>query len=174
MQKKTTAYNKGKHPLSGRPFLIVVFLALMLLLKGTSIAESDHQKMIHDMSHNVMPFDISKTTHIFEMTETGGIQQVIAKDPNNAEQIRLIREHLRHEAMRFKNGDFSDPASLHGASMPGLKELAAGASKMSIEYSEIPNGGQITFTTHDIHLLTAVHRWFGAQLSEHGADATYR
>jgi len=108
------------------------------------------------------------------MTETGGIQQVIAKDPNNAEQIRLIREHLRHEAVRFKNGDFSDPASLHGASMPGLKELAAGASKMSIEYSEIPGGGQIAFTTHDIRLLTAVHRWFGAQLSEHGADATYR
>jgi hypothetical protein len=58
--------------------------------------------------------------------------------------------------------------------MPGLKDLAAGASKMGIEYSDIPSGGQITFTTHDIHLLTAVHRWFGAQLSEHGADATYR
>lgn len=27
------------------------------------------------------------------------------------------------------------------------------------------------FSTQDRHLLTAIHRWFGAQLSEHGADA---
>lgn len=172
--KKISAYFKGSFHSFRTPFLFVVFITLILLLSGTSMAESGHQEMIHDMAHKVMPFDMSKTTHIFEMTETGGVQQVIAKDPNDAEQIRLIREHLRHEAMRFKNGDFSDPASLHGSSMPGLKELAAGAAKMSIEYSDIPSGGQITFTTHDIHLLTAVHRWFGAQLSEHGADATYR
>jgi len=168
-------YFEEKQRLIGRPLLFIVFFILILtLMRGTCMAGSEHQKMIHDMAHKVMPFDISKTTHIFEMTETGGIQQVIAKDSNDTEQIRLIREHLQHEAVRFRNGDFSDPASLHGSSMPGIKELAAGASKMTIEYSPIPNGGQITFTTHDIHLLTAVHRWFGAQLSEHGADATYR
>jgi len=172
--KKTTAYFKERRPLFGSPFLFAVFLTLILLLRGTSIAGSDHQKTIHDMSHNVMPFDILKTKHIFEMTETGGIRQVVVKDPINTKQISLIMENLRHEAARFRNGDFSDPASLHGASMPGLKELAAGSSKISIEYSDIPSGGQIVFTTHDIHLLTAVHRWFGAQLSEHGADATYR
>jgi hypothetical protein len=121
-----------------------------------------------------MPFDLAKTTHIFEMTHTGGIQQVIVKDANDTQQIGLIRQHLEHEAMLFRKGNFSDPASLHGAEMPGLKELAGGASNMSIEYSDLSNGGQITFTTHDIHLLTAVHRWFGAQLSEHGADAVSR
>lgn len=118
--------------------------------------------------------DLSKTTHIFEMTATGGIQQVEAKDPKDFEQIELIRQHLQHEAMLFKNGNFSDPASLHGAAMPGLRELSAGASKIKIEYSDIPKGGQITFTTKDIPLLTAIHRWFGAQLSEHGSDAIPR
>jgi hypothetical protein len=43
-----------------------------------------------------------------------------------------------------------------------------------MEYTALPNGGQITFTTDDLHLITATHRWFGAQLSDHGADATYR
>lgn len=26
------------------------------------------------------------------------------------------------------------------------------------------------FETRDLRLLTAIHRWFGAQLSEHGSD----
>jgi hypothetical protein len=39
---------------------------------------------------------------------------------------------------------------------------------------ELPHGAQITFITSDLKLITALHRWFGAQLSDHGADATYR
>jgi hypothetical protein len=38
-------------------------------------------------------------------------------------------------------------------------------------YSDLPDGAEITFKTTDPQLLTAIHRWFGAQLSEHGADA---
>ena len=29
----------------------------------------------------------------------------------------------------------------------------------------------ITFETKELGIITAIHRWFGAQLSEHGADA---
>ncbi|MBE7552619.1 MAG: hypothetical protein HS126_16235 [Anaerolineales bacterium] len=126
------------------------------------------------MGHQVMPFDLSQTTHIFEMTDSGGIQQVIAKDPGDKAQISLIQQHLQHEAMRFGTGDFSDPTSLHGAEMPGVKELAGSTTQVKIEYTTLPNGAQITFTTQDLHLITAIHRWFGAQLSDHGSDATYR
>jgi hypothetical protein len=55
-----------------------------------------------------------------------------------------------------------------------VRELAAGSARVKIDYSTLPNGAQLTFTTQDPHLITAVHRWFGAQLSDHGADATYR
>jgi len=55
--------------------------------------------------------------------------------------------------------------------MPGLAALQAGASGIKVAYKALPIGGEITFTTKDLHLLTAIHRWFGAQLSEHGADA---
>ncbi len=158
----------------GKPVSIYMLVLSLAFLGSIETAQAGHQAMVHEKGHQVMPFDLSKSTHIFEMTETSGIQQVAAKDPNDAEQIGLIRQHLQHEAMLFKSGNFSDPASLHGADMPGLKELSAGASKIKIEYFEIPKGGQVTFTTKDIHLLTAIHRWFGAQLSEHGADATTR
>jgi hypothetical protein len=73
--------------------------------------------------------------------------------------------------MRLSEGDFSDPRSLHGQDMPGVKELSEGASMIRIDYSELPNGAQITFETDDVRLITAIHRWFGAQLSDHGADA---
>ncbi len=118
-----------------------------------------------------MPFDMSKTVHIFKMTESGGVQRVVAKDPGAADQIALIRMHLQHEAESFRRGDYSDPAMLHGADMPGLKELKIGASHIKVSYTPVPAGAEITFETTDLHLLTALHRWFGAQLSEHGADA---
>lgn len=99
---------------------------------------------------------------------------MIARDPSDKEQIALIQQHLQHEAMQFRKGHFSDPASLHGADMTGIKALASSASRVKIEYAPLPNGAQITFTTQDLHLITAIHRWFGAQLSDHGSDATYR
>jgi hypothetical protein len=155
-------------------FAVLGPFAILLLAGCASPTHSGHQAMIHDMGHRVMPFELSKTQHIFEMTDNGGIQQVIVKNSSDKEQIRPIQEHLQHLATEFRAGDFSTPASLHGADMPGLKELAAGAARIKVEYAALPNGGQITFTTNDLHLITAIHRWFGAQLSDHGADATYR
>lgn len=146
-------------------------LAILLLFAVTVVFAQTHQEHVHQMGHSVMPFDVSKTVHIFKMTESGGVQRVIAKDANASDQIVLIQQHLRHEAEKFQRGDYGDPATLHGADMPGLKELQAGASRIKVSYSELPNGAQITFETTDLHLLTALHRWFGAQLSEHGADA---
>jgi hypothetical protein len=75
------------------------------------------------------------------------------------------------ESERFQHGDYSDPATLHGADMPGLKEIQTGAPHIKVSYTPLPNGAEIMFETTDAHLLTALHRWFGAQLSEHGADA---
>ena len=150
--------------------LPTAFAALLLLVGATAFAETPQQR-VHDMSHTVMPFAMSKTLHIFRMTETGGVEKVIARDPNDADQIALIRRHLEHEAKRFQRGNYSDPARLHGADMPGLKELEAGASHIRVSYAQLPAGAAITFKTTNLHLLTTIHRWFGAQLSEHGADA---
>jgi hypothetical protein len=148
---------------------------LIFLYAGCTFMQPEsRQEHIHHMGSGVMPFDLSKTTHVFQMTEEGGIQRVFAKDPTDTKQIALVQQHLHHEAERFQKGDFSDPAALHGEEMPGLKELTAGAARLTVTYAALPNGAEITFATQDIRLVTAVHQWFGAQLSEHGADATYR
>jgi hypothetical protein len=148
-------------------------LALAVLLSGATAiaATTSDQEHVHQMAHEVMPFDISRTLHIFRMTERGGVQQVVIRNKDASDQVVLIQQHLQHEAENFRKGDYSDPAHLHGAAMPGVKELEQGARHVKVSYAPLSNGGQITFDTSDVHLLTAVHRWFGAQLSEHGADA---
>jgi hypothetical protein len=146
--------------------------AVVLFLVGCSAAPSQsRQEHIHHVGHTVMPFTLDGTRHIFRMTETGGVQQVIVKDSSESGQIPLIRQHLEREAALFERGDFSDPAALHGAGMPGLAELRAGASRIKVTYTALPSGAEIRYEASDIQLITAIHRWFGAQLSEHGADA---
>ena len=146
-------------------------MVLFLALGPSAVLAHTKQESVHHMAHMVMPFAIDETTHLFRMTDSGGVERVIVKDASAKDQVALIQRHLEHEAQAFQRGDYSDPASLHGAAMPGLKDLQAGAAKIGISYSALPNGAEITFKTTDIHLLTAIHRWFGAQLSEHGADA---
>ena len=153
---------------------IVATFAAVRWLSSPAQPSSNRQSTVHDMSQEVMPFNLGKTTHIFEMTDTGGIQEVIADDPDDAPQVQLIQQHLQHEVALFRSGNFSDPTSLHGTEMPGVKDLAAGVQNIEMEYVELPTGAQITFITSDLELITALHRWFGAQLSDHGPDATYR
>lgn len=146
--------------------------AAFLLACACSVASAQtQQKQVHHMGHMVMPFDLDQTMHVFRMTESGGVERVVVRDASAKDQVALIQRHLQHEASAFQRGDYSDPAALHGATMPGLKDLQAGAAKIRIAYSALPTGAEITFNTTDLHLLTAIHRWFGAQLSQHGADA---
>jgi hypothetical protein len=145
---------------------------LMLAIATIPALADTTQEHVHNMSHGVMPFDMSKTAHVFAMTEQGGVQKVVTRSSGDTDQVAMIRHHLQHEADAFQKGDFGDPVNLHGATMPGLADLQANAALIRITYSELPDGAQITFEAHDIHTITAIHRWFGAQLSEHGADAT--
>ena len=175
-QQQTNKYKRNLFivALSSALVTSLVIVGLLVAAGWVALPEDDRQTEVHDMSSQVMPFNLGDTTHIFEMTETGGIQQVVANDPSDDTQITLILQHLQHEATRFISGDFSDPTSLHGTEMPGIKELTNGVGEITIEFSELPDGGQITFTTQNSSLITAIHRWFGAQLSDHGLDATYR
>lgn len=90
-------------------------IAILLPLSGSIALSQMPQERVHKMSHSVMPFDMSKTIHVFKMTESGGVEQVLAKDPREIYQVALIRRHLKHEAEKFQRGDYSDPVKLHGA-----------------------------------------------------------
>ncbi len=133
-------------------------------------ASPERLEEVAERGAEVMPFDLERSTHIFEKIENGGRQQVISDD-GDAEQIQLIQQHLEEIAGRFTQGDFHQPDMIHGHAMPGLHELMMGHEKMSIEYTSMENGGQILYTTEDTDMIAAIHTWFDAQRSDHGEHA---
>ena len=156
------------------PKSILAFGALSIL--GCAQADQsseleERRAQVAAAGAQVMPFDLDATTHVFEKTGFGGIQQVVA-DAADPRQVTLIREHLEMEAGRFARGDFHDPAMIHGEHMAGLHQLVQGHERLSIEYSEIHDGGQILYSTGDPDLVAAIHDWFDAQRRDHGDHAS--
>lgn len=155
--------------------LIALSLLAFLMTAPVSAAEKASEQRLDEVAgrgSQVMPFDLEKTTHIFSKTDTGGIQQVIAKDKSDTVQIDRIRLHLNEIAKEFQQSDYSNPEKIHGASMPGLAELkAAKPGQIKIVYKELPDGAEITYSTHVEKLKLAIHHWFDAQLSDHARYA---
>jgi len=83
----------------------------------------------------------------------------------------LIQSHLKEESERFRKGDFSDPAKIHGDDMPGLAQLKAGAKEINVRYTALPDGAEIRYQANDPKLVMAIHQWFSAQVSDHGHHA---
>ena len=155
---------------------IIISFAILLLAGASLIVYQQkqtqtRQEYIHNRGVMVMPFDLNKTTHLFTKTDQGGVQKILVKDPQDTEQVELIRTHLQKEKELFDNGDFSDPSSLHGESMPGLSVLEQSADRLEVEYADLPDGAQLTYLTDDEEVIDALHIWFMAQLQDHGMDA---
>ncbi|TKK90373.1 aspartate carbamoyltransferase [Herbidospora galbida] len=138
-----------------------------------SVDQRDRQAEIAARSREVMPFDLETTTHRFAKSPSGGVQSVTSDDPGDSTQVTLIREHLTEETARFSRGDYGDPASIHGAEMPGLDRLRRGHEAIDVRYAELPTGAQITYRTTDASLITALHAWFDAQVTDHGRHAEH-
>lgn len=140
-------------------------------IRSISATEARLDEVVSRGVH-VMPFDLEKTLHVFTSVEKGGVQQVIVKDKNDAEQIALIRQHLSKIAREFNQGDFSNPVKIHGNKMAGLEALStAEKGTLSIIYKELPDGAQIDYTSEKADLVTAIHQFFEAQLSDHARHA---
>ncbi len=155
---------------------LVPLLLSILILSSAYAAPKATEKRIAEVARrgvHVMPFDLDLSTHVFSKTAKGGVQDVIAKNPNNPLQIKLIREHLTKISRDFRQGDFSDPAKIHGDNMPGLKKLRkANQNQLKIVYKELPMGASIKYSSDDPALISAIHQWFDAQLNDHARHAT--
>jgi hypothetical protein len=151
--------------------VLTVGVTIGILYSTGMLAARSRQAEVAARGAQVMPFDLEQTTHVFQQLPDGGLQTVTAKDVANTQQIALIQAHLQEEAVKFRRGDFGDPATIHGQDMPGLTDLKAGVAKIDVAYTALANGGQIRYATTDPTLIMALHHWFAAQVSDHGAHA---
>ena len=148
------------------------------LLVVTSVAQihatdlpSERQADIHARAASVMPFSVGDTLHVFEKTATGGVQTVTARTGHD-DQVPMIRHHLRQISESFSARDFTQPAKLHGDQMPGLDDLRhAGADELTVAYREIEGGAEVVYSAYTPATRDALHRWFDAQLADHGQDS---
>jgi hypothetical protein len=153
-----------------------LFAAVLLTGVGLAGCGDDgvtdaRQVAVREAGASVMPFDLDKTKHSFVKTDDGGVQTVITLARNDTKQVALVREHLLEIRDEFSAGRFDDPTTIHGSDMPGVYELATGAARLKITYREVDGGAALTYRTSDGSLVTALHDWFDAQVSDHGADA---
>jgi hypothetical protein len=149
-------------------------LVLSPLMAGCSEqqASEQRQQVVREKGADVMPFDLDATRHNFVKSETGGVQSVLSRDSSDLTQVTAVRAHLREISAAFAAGNFTDPVTIHGADMPGIATLVANAGKVSVEYADVADGGQITYSSSDPIIVNALHDWFDAQLNDHGHDAT--
>jgi len=161
-----------------RILLITILLAPLGLLSSCSTsgetavdAQASRVDQVRDAGAEVMPFDLDKTKHSFTTNDDGGVQTVFTLDPDDTEQLKLVRNHLSYIATEFQRGNFTDPADIHGSDMPGLGVLKTNPDRFSITYEKIATGGKLTYRSAEPEIVQAIHDWFEAQISDHGSDA---
>ena len=151
---------------------VMLAAGLLVGILASTGGDSSRQEGVARRGARVMPFDLDGTTHVFDVTKRGGVQTVVADRPEDADQVALVRSHLRTERDRFSAGDFGDPAEVHGHGMPGLEVLEARSDALVITYVDVPAGGRVTYRSDDLSVVAALHDWFAAQLADHGRHAT--
>jgi hypothetical protein len=154
--------------------LRAALISLTLAFSVASVAQdSSRQDEVAKRGADVMPFSHTATLHVFAKTHDGGTLRLIVRDPTDTQQIQMVRAHLQDMRGRFEKGDYSGPSHIHGNAMPGLAELkAAKPGQIAVSYQDTADGAELEYRTRDPKLISALHAWIDAQLSDHGKDAT--
>jgi hypothetical protein len=132
------------------------------------------KKHEHDMSamnergDQGMGFSQEKTTHHFYLTNTGGIIQVEGNNQEDTASRDQIRQHLRHIAMMFAEGDFDIPMFIHDQAPPGVPEMKQLKAALSYRYEETEKGGRVIISSDNPQAVSAIQSFLRFQIREHG------
>jgi hypothetical protein len=118
-------------------------------------------------AHEGMGFSQTATTHHFFLTKTGGIIQVTANDPKNADQIATVQMHLKHITGMFTDGNFSIPHFVHDTNPPGVGTMKRLRSSIKYTNEQMAAGGRIRIKTDSAEALTAIHDFLRFQIKDH-------
>ena len=142
------------------------FFAMLALLYIVDPAGHSSPQDAVRTGTDLASLDPEKTVSLFQIVVDGGVQEVVARDASDQEQVALIRAHLHRQAKKFSGGDFSDAANLHAEEMAWVADLKAGAEEIDVRYADLASGARIRYTATKPALVSALHSWLMAQAAD--------
>jgi hypothetical protein len=128
------------------------------------------QKQMEEMNgrgDQAMGFDHTKTTHHFLLAKDGGSIRVEANSAKDKQSRDQIRQHLRHIAMMFSDGEFDVPMLVHGQTPPGTSVMQKLKTEITYKYEETERGALIRISTSNADALQAIYEFLRFQIKEH-------
>jgi hypothetical protein len=153
--------------------ILIVFCGLQLTAQDMKSCpmhndmKTEHQSEVEKHGDMVMGFPHDKTTHHFRLLSDGGAIEVTVNDAYDAENLGMIRMHLKHITAMFSNGDFSIPMFVHSEVPPGVAEMKDRRTEITYTFEELPTGGRVRITTANHDVLNAVHDFLTFQIQDH-------
>jgi len=153
-------------------YLIIAILGVGVIAGHLVNAQQPHQKhdsmqSMNERGDKVMGFDHTKTTHHFLLKSGGGVIQIEANDGSDTASRDQIRQHLRHIAKMFSEGNFSAPMLIHEQNPPGADVMKQLKARIQYEFDEAERGAFIRMSTNDADALQAIHDFLRFQIKEH-------
>jgi len=115
----------------------------------------------------VMGFSHAKTAHHFMLKPDGGVIQVEANDANDVASRVQIRQHLKHIAKKFSEGDFAAPMFIHAQAPPGVSAMQRLKAEIKYEFEERERGGLVRISTNNPEAVKAIHEFLRFQIKDH-------
>src|SRR5262245_43822059 len=138
--------------------------------KSDQKADHNHDNHLDGVNRRgdaVMGFSHTKTTHHFLLKPDGGMIQVEANDANDIASRDQIRQHLKHIAKKFSEGDFAAPMLIHAQTPPGARAMQSLKAKIKYEFEELERGGRIRISTKKTEAVKVVHEFLRFQIKDH-------
>jgi hypothetical protein len=114
-----------------------------------------------------MGFSHAKTTHHFLLKTDGGVIQVEANDTSDTASCDQIRQHLKHIAKKFAEGDFAAPMFIHAQKPPGVSVMQRLKVEIKYQFEELKRGGLVRISTNKHEAVKAIHEFLRFQIKDH-------
>jgi hypothetical protein len=154
--------------------VLALVLATVLLIHAQQQPKKADGSMTHPAMEEMnrrgdegMGFDQMKTTHHFLLANDGGVIQVEANKASDKESSAQIRQHLRHIAMMFSDGNFDTPMFVHAQKPSGVEVMKQLKAEITYKFEETRRGGRVRIASNNPDAIKAIHDFLRFQITEH-------
>jgi hypothetical protein len=145
-------------------------LTVLLVLAAACNRQDGAFAALQARGKQAMGVDQYTSTHVFEPLPDGGRIELQRNQADSAGTAQ-IRQHMRHIAAAFGDGDFSLPGFVHARDVPGTAVMAAKRDAIRYTVEDLPRGAAVRLSTTDTAAVRAIHEFLAFQRHDHHAGA---